>query len=61
VSIEPAAGQFDHLTPNTLPGKSGPYRSMFAHARVVALCHHPLPDADEYYEADHVNADTQVY
>lgn len=33
------------------------YRSVFQHARVVALFHHPLPGDGQYYEVDHVNMD----
>ena len=36
----------------------GAYRSMFPHARLVALFHHPLPQDGRYYEADHINMDT---
>ncbi len=51
--------EFDHLTPHRLDGKDLPYRSQFQHARVVALFHHPRPDTDDYYEVDHLNADTR--
>lgn len=51
--------QFDHLTPHRQAGGAGPYRSMFSHARVVALFHHRLPDAEHYYEVDHINTDPQ--
>lgn len=34
-------------------------RSMFQHARIVALFHHPLPDDALYYEVDHINMNTR--
>ncbi|MFO1398119.1 MAG: HNH endonuclease [Burkholderiales bacterium] len=34
-------------------------RSMFQHARIVALFHHPLPDDGLYYEVDHINMNTR--
>ncbi len=43
--------------PDAHRGGDQRYRSVFQHARVVALFHYPLPDDDQYYEVDHVNMD----
>lgn len=47
--------RFHHLIPVGDRPESGKYRSMFQHARAVALFHHPLPDDGAYYEVDHLN------
>ena len=46
---------FHHLIPVGDRPESGRYRSMFQHARVVALFHRPLPADAGYCEVDHIN------
>jgi len=43
--------------PDAEHGGDQRYRSVFQHARVVALFHHPLPNDDQYYEVDHLDMD----
>jgi hypothetical protein len=45
------------LMPEQEPAAVLPYRSMFQHARVVALYHHGRPSEPQYHETDHINMD----